>query len=119
MGKNRRAIVSLKSDDLDNSQLEQIMTQDEAFQVADFYDETATRGFQDIEWLMFVMMAIPTLDSTISIVKAIQEAIKVKVSTYLKDQDLKKRTKITVRISLPGFSFEKEEEIIVDPNQDD
>ena len=67
----KRAVVSLKSDDLEIFQLKQIMAQDETFVPADFYDETVTRGFQDIEWLMFIMVPIIQTTSSKTIVNMV------------------------------------------------
>ena len=81
------------------------------------YGYYSTRGFQDIEWLMFVMMAVPAMDSLISIVNAIRAEISQRVSTYMEKQNIKKTTTLTVQIKIPGFSYEKIQEIVVDPNE--
>ena len=116
MGKIK-PIISIQSNELNRKEINQIMTQDETFEVADIYDESSTRGFQDIEWLMFVMMAVPAMDSLISIVNAIRAEISQRVSTYMEKQNIKKTTTLTVQIKIPGFSYEKIQEIVVDPNE--
>lgn len=119
MAKDMKALISVCSHDIEVSQLQSALIDNEVFIATDFYNENATRGFQDIEWLMFLMMAIPTLDSAMNIAQAIKNEITQRVSQYLEQQKVTKITKISMKIKLPGFSYEKEEEIIINSTQND
>lgn len=119
MTKDTKALISVCSYDIEVSQLQSALIDNDVFIATNFYDENATRGFQDVEWLMFLMMAIPTLDSAMSIAVVIKNEITQRISQHLRRQKATKKSKIIMKIKLPGFSYEKEEEIIINPTQDD
>ena len=78
-------------------------------------DEETKREFTTVEWVTFILMAIPATESVVNIVTAIKEAIITRLSNHMKRANIKKSVIVKVKIKLPFFSYEKDEEIIVGP----
>lgn len=82
-------------------------------------DEEIKREFTNVEWVTFILMAIPATESVINIVAAIKRAVKTRLSNYMKKAGYKKSVIVNIKIELPFFSYEKIEELIVGSDEED
>jgi len=110
---DNKAIIYVCSNDIAPLELKDVLCGNDDRWVFIPHDEKKQRGLQSTDWLMFVMTAIPVIESAINIVKAVKNEIKEKLTKYCVDYKILKKIKVVVKISLPFFSYEKEEEIIV------
>jgi len=120
MGK-QIALIGIKAEDRNNNELvfeallnPEEMNRDYVFSSVDIDKQ---RSFQDIEWLMFALMSIPVIDSTINIVSAIKNEItkRIKKKTNSADNYSSKSLKVKIKIKISGDSdAEIEEEITIE-----
>jgi len=114
----KASFISVHSNDISFYDLQQALSEDYSTIVFCPIDGEVKRGFQDVEWIMFMLMAIPVADSVINIVSALKDEVKNRVTKYMSSQKTSKRIRINVRIKLPFYSYEKEEEIFIDITED-
>ena len=117
---NPVALIGIKTEDRKNNELvvEALLNHES---LNDGYifsgiDIDKQRSFQDIEWLMFALMAIPATESIVNIVLAIKNEItkRVKKKTDAGD-DSNKSIKMKIKIKISGNSDnEIEEEITIE-----
>jgi len=112
-----KGIISVHSDDISYYDLQSALSKNDDSILLSHFDDESKRGFQDVEWIMFTLMSIPVAESVFNIVLAIKNEIKNRVSKKMTSQNITKCVKINVKIKLPFFSYEKEEEICVDPTE--
>lgn len=111
-------LVKVHSEDLSYYELQTSLSENNSGVQFSVCDNEAMRGFTDVEWVTFALMAIPAAESLVNIVLAIKDTIKARISKYLKEINCKRTIKVNVKIKLPFFSYEKEEEIIIKTSEE-
>ena len=114
----KESFISVQSNDISFYDLQQALSENNGAIIFSPLDGEATRGFQEVDWIMFTLMAIPVADSVINIVSAIKDELKKRVKKHISSQKTSRRIKINVKIKLPFYSYEKEEEINIDITED-
>lgn len=107
--------VGVYSEDLSCYDLQLAISENHGDIMFSICDEETKREFTTVEWVTFILMAIPATESVVNIVTAIKEAIITRLSNHMKRANIKKSVIVKVKIKLPFFSYEKDEEIIVGP----
>lgn len=83
------------------------------------YEEENCREFTNVEWITFILMAIPATESVVNIVNKIKKSVKTRLLSYMKKTKSKKTVIVKLKINLPFFSYERDEELIVEPVEED
>lgn len=118
MDKNTGFVV-VQSDDLPFIDLEEALSvNSDTFVLSPVKNET-NRGFQDVDWIMFMIMTIPVAESLLNIVTCIKDEIKIRISKHMAAHNIARNIKVKVNIKLPFFTYEREEEIFVESFIDD
>ena len=107
--------IDIKSNNLTRNDIIKAISRNNKEIVFDISYENNKRGFTDVEWVTFALMVIPATESIVNIVHLIKNEINSRVSKYLTESDFVRTTKISIKIKLPFFSYEKKEEIIIEP----
>lgn len=112
-----KIIIKVHSDDLSDHYLKEILIDNKTFAPIFVSDEEVMRGFQDIEWLMFTLVMIPVAESALNIFMNIKKEIVNRISGNIKNRTITRNIKISIKVKLPMFSYEKEEEITIEPEK--
>ena len=116
--KNGKILLYLEEAALYNMVKEALLEDDSSnpkIKFIETYDENEERGILDNEILVLTLMIIPSVESTLNIVSMIKNSINKKVESKLFEHKINKRINIKFKISLPFFSYEKEETLTIDP----
>lgn len=111
--------VGVYSEDLSYYDLQLAISENHGDIKLNICDEETKREFTTVEWVTFILMAIPATESVVNIVAAIKTAITARLSNHMKKVGFKKSIIVKVKIKLPYFSYEKYEELIVGPDKED
>lgn len=111
--------IDIQSNELPCNDIVNAMLRNNNEIIFDISYENNKRGFTDVEWITFALMAIPATESIVNIVHLIKNEISSRVSKYLTESGFVKTTKISIKIKLPFFSYEKNEEIIIESKGED
>ena len=112
-------LVEVYSEDLSFYDLQLALSENHDDIELNVCNEETKRGFTNVEWVTFILMAIPATESVVNIVAAIKKAVKTRLSNHMKKTGFKKKVTVKVKIELPFFSYEKDEELIVEPVEED
>jgi len=110
----KEGFIGVHSNDISFYDLQQALSEDKGTIVFSPIEGEAKRGFQEVDWIMFTLLAIPAADSIINIVSAIKDDVKKRIKKQMSSKKTSKHIKIKVKIKLPFYSYEKEEEIDID-----
>lgn len=111
-------LINVHSEDISYYDLQSALTDIKGEVYLEPCEDEAKRGFIDAEWITFVLMALPATESAYNIAKIIKNEIKKKVMKKMNEIGIEKTIKVSIKINLPFFSYEKCEEIIVSPTKD-
>jgi len=120
MMQTENAVVCIWLDDISckdifqNAILENERGLQENMLAFDVFADNNSRTIVNNDWLMFSIMLIPAVASAVEIAELIKGKIKTKVTNKLQDANIKKRVCTRIRITLPFFSYDREEEMIID-----
>jgi hypothetical protein len=107
--------VQIHSDDIPYMVLKKAVMKNSGDINLELGDKNTTRGFQDVEWIMFTLMAIPVAESIFNIIVAIKNELKKRIEEQLRDQEIYIKATVITKITLPFFQREiVEEKIIID-----
>lgn len=112
-------LVEVYSEDLSYYDLQLAISENRDDIELNICNEENKRGFTNVEWVTFIFMAIPATESVVNIVAAIKKAVTARLSNHMKRTGFKKKVTVKVKIKLPFFSYEKDEELIVEPVEED
>ena len=113
--------VEIYSEDLSRNEIQTLISNNSGSGNVELnvYDEKSIRGFTEVEWVTFALMAIPATESLMNIVLAIKNTIKARISKHLRDTNTDGIIRMNVKIKLPFFSYEKNEELIINSSEED
>lgn len=112
---DNHGLLNIHSEDIPYYDLQSALSDVEGDVVFELCEDEAKRSFIDAEWITFALMALPAAESAYNIVKIIKNEINKKVMRKMNEIGIKKTVKVSIKINLPFFSYEKCEEIIVNP----
>lgn len=116
---NNCGLISVNSDDISYYDLQSALSDISGDVVFELCEDEAKRGILDVEWITFVLMALPAVESAYNVTKIIKNEINNRVMQKMNEIGIKKTVKVSMKINLPFFSYEKCEEIIINPIADE
>lgn len=112
-------LLNVHSEDIPYYDLQIALSDIKEDVVFELCEDEAKRGFLDAEWISFIIIALPAAESAYNIVKIIKNKITEKVMQKMNEIGINKTVKVNIKISLPFFLYEKNEEIIISPVADE